>query len=142
MEVTLAAQSHGFIISCIVGFVLGAYYDFFRILRILCKTEKRHIFFQDIFFMICASIVTFLLVLAVNWGEIRFYIIAGEIIGICVYYLTVGEVTIRIAKLIYKFLLVVFHFIKRLLILPVSRILLSIWKYCSEKWNKIIKKTP
>jgi len=139
LEVTLAAQSHGLLIACIVGFALGAFYDVFRILRILCKTEKRHVFFQDIFFMACAAIVTFLLTLAVNWGEMRFYILAGEIMGICVYYLTVGEVTVRIAKLLYKLLSCIFKFVKRWLVLPVIRLFLSIGKFAARKFKKILE---
>lgn len=139
MEVTLAAQSHGFLISCIVGFALGAFYDVFRILRILCRTEKRHVFFQDIFFMACAAVVTFLLTLAINWGELRFYILAGEIIGICIYYLTVGEVTVRIAKLIYKFLRCIFKLVKKWLVLPVVHLLSKIGKFFVQKFKNMLK---
>lgn len=139
MEVSLAAQSQGFLTSCIVGFALGAFYDIFRILRILFRTEKRHVFFQDIFFMACAAVVTFLLALAVNWGELRFFILAGEIIGICVYYLTVGEVTVRIAKLIYKFLYCIYKFIRKFLLRPIARLLLHFGKFLSTKCKELIK---
>jgi spore cortex biosynthesis protein YabQ len=139
LEVTLAAQSQGLLVSCIVGFILGAVYDVFRVLRILFKSEKRHVFFQDLFFMAFAAVVTFLLALAVNWGEMRFYILAGEIIGICVYFLTVGEVTIRIAKLVYKVLYAVMKFIKKWLILPVARLFLRFGRFLSTKFFKFIK---
>ena len=57
---------------------------------------------QDILYGIAAAFVTFLLALAVNSGEIRFYIIGGELIGMAVYFLTLGRITVRIAKWIHR----------------------------------------
>ena len=37
-----------------------------------------------------------------NSGEIRFYIIGGELIGMAVYFLTLGRITVRIAKWIHR----------------------------------------
>lgn len=37
-----------------------------------------------------------------NYGEIRFYIIGGELIGMTVYFLTLGRITVRIAKWVHR----------------------------------------
>lgn len=137
MDVTFASQSQGFLYSCIVGFALGAFYDIFRMIRIMCRTERRHVFFQDLFFMVCAAFVTFLLALAVNWGELRFYIVAGEIIGICVYDLTVGEVTVRIARFVYKILRIILRFLNWLIIRPLKSLFIWIFGLVKNFFKKL-----
>lgn len=128
MNLTLSFQLQGFVISIAAGVFLGAYYDIFRIFRTVFQSEKRTVFFQDLFYMLSAAFVTFLLSLGVNYGEVRFYILAGEIIGWCLYYLTVGIVTIRVFKLISKILHI-------LLINPIKNILIKLFHFIS----KIIK---
>ena len=60
-----------------VGFALGAFYDVFRIFRVFARSEKRQVIWQDIFVCFVAAVVSFLVALAVNWGEVRFYLLAG-----------------------------------------------------------------
>ena len=93
MNLSLTSQLQGFVISVAAGVFLGAYYDIFRIFRTVFQSERRAVFFQDLFYMLTAAFITFLLALGVNYGEVRFYILAGEAIGWCLYYLTVGMVT-------------------------------------------------
>ena len=98
MEVTLSSQLLSLGISALVGLALAVVYDVFRVTRILFRTGKIAMYVQDILYGIAAAFVTFLLALAVNSGEIRFYIIGGELIGMAVYFLTLGRITVRIAK--------------------------------------------
>ena len=42
--------------------------------------------FQDIIFFVMVSILTFLFVFETNYGQMRFYIFAGELIGFLLYY--------------------------------------------------------
>ena len=126
MNVSLSFQLQGFLISIACGVCLGLYYDFFRIFRTVFQSEKRTVFFQDLFYMLTAAFVTFLLALGVNYGEVRFYILAGEVIGWCLYFLTFGMVTIR-----------VFHFasyvIHRFFINPIKKILSKLLHFLSNK---------
>jgi spore cortex biosynthesis protein YabQ len=130
---TLAFQLQGFYISIGAGVVLGIIYDLFRIFRTVFHSEKRAVFFQDLFYMLCAALVTFLVALGVNYGEVRFYILAGEAIGWCLYFFTVGNVTIRI----FCFISRVLH---RFLIDPVKRILQGIFCWIAGKLKIIGKK--
>lgn len=136
MEISLEVQSQGFYLACAAGFALGAVFDIFRILRVLLRCEKRPVFFQDLFCMALAGFVTFTVSLAVNWGETRFYIIAGEIIGGCIYFLTVGEVTVRIAKLIYRMLRAVKRFLKKWIFMPVYRLFARIFAALAKKLRR------
>ncbi|MFR5068993.1 MAG: spore cortex biosynthesis protein YabQ [Eubacteriales bacterium] len=86
MEVTLSSQLLSLGISALVGLALAVVYDVFRVTRILFRTGKIAMYVQDILYGIAAAFITFLLALAVNSGEIRFYIIGGELIGMAVYF--------------------------------------------------------
>ncbi len=133
MNLTLAFQFQGFLISIGVGLLLGAYYDVFRIFRTVFRSEKRAVFYQDVFYMLTSAFVTFLLALGVNYGNVRFYILAGEIIGWCLYFLTVGLVTIRV----FRFVSDVLH---RFIINPVKKIILHIFHFLCNKVKIIVKK--
>ena len=132
MNSSLTSQFQGFVISVVAGVLLGAYYDIFRIFRTVFRPEKRAVFFQDIFYMLSAAFVTFLLALGVNYGEIRFYILAGEIIGWCLYFLTVGMITIRLFKC-------VSYILHRFLISPIRKIILQILHWLCSIVNIILK---
>lgn len=146
MNLSLSFQLQGFVISIAAGVFLGAYYDIFRIFRTVFQSESRAVFFQDLFYMLSAAFVTFLLSLGVNYGEVRFYILAGEIIGWCLYYLTIGMVTIRVfqfvSKILHKLLInpikkisvIIFHFIFK-----IAKIIVGNIKIVAVNWKKRLK---
>lgn len=133
MNPTLAFQFQGFLISVGAGVLLAAFYDVFRIFRTVFHSVKRAVFFQDLFYMLCASFFTFLVALGVNYGEVRFYILAGEIIGWCLYYLTVGMITIRV----FRFISSILH---RFLIDPIKKILVKFFHWIIKKLKILGKK--
>lgn len=114
MYSSLHLQLQGFQISILIGFLLGAFYDVFRIYRTVFGPEKRAVFFQDLFYMVCAAFLTFFLAVGVNYGEVRFYILAGEAVGWCLYYLTVGMVTYQVFRF-------VSHILRKYLFAPLRR---------------------
>ncbi len=126
------SQIQGFAISIIVGVLLGAFYDIFRIYRTVLRPEKRAVFFQDLFYMVCAAFVTFLLSLGVSYGEVRFYILCGEIIGCCLYFLTVGMVTIQV----FRFVTNVLH---KYLIYPVKRVFRKFFRWIHRRIEILCK---
>lgn len=133
MKTSLILQFQGFLISAGVGVLLAAFYDIFRIFRTVFRSEKRAVFFQDLFFMLCATFATFLVALGVSYGNVRFYILAGEIIGWCLYYLTIGLITIRLFRTVSKFL-------NKFLIGPIRRLLSNLFKWFFSKVKIIGKK--
>ena len=134
MSYLLASQLQGFVISVVAGVFLGAYYDAFRIFRTVFQSERRAVFFQDLFYMISAAFVTFLLALGVNYGEVRFYILAGEVIGWCLYFLTVGMVTIQVFRFVSKA-------VRKMIINPIKRLLVTISQLIVSLVKLIVKNT-
>ena len=116
MEKNLAEQLNIFLWSCAFGFCLGIIYDIFRFLRVLKFKSKLQIYIQDILFMCILGLCTFIFTTAFNFGQIRFYIILGEIIGIVSYRYTLGELTIRLFKFLYHICSLIFKFLESQLI--------------------------
>lgn len=85
-----------FVIACLFGAVLGIIYNILGVFRAIFKYKSQFIFLQDIFYLIFTGIATFLFILYVNYGEIRFYILLGEITGGLIYYVTLSNIVNRI----------------------------------------------
>ena len=100
----MAGQWELFLYAGLLGVLLGAYYDVFRIIRYLTAQGKRQTFFWDLFYFFSSGVATFLFLLAANQGQMRFYLLAGELIGWCLYHLTLGQATLFISRLVVKVL--------------------------------------
>lgn len=95
---SIAEQTRIFLLSCGTGFLLGSVYDIFRFLRLAFSIKKRAVFIFDISFSLLATFISFIFILTANKGEVRWYIIAGEIIGLVIYYFALGEVVLKLFK--------------------------------------------
>ncbi len=104
MAADLSAQTFGFLAFLILGAVFSALYDVLRIWRALFRSERRSVFFQDFFYMLLASLGTFLVFLGVSGGEIRLYLLAGELLGWLVWHFTLGLVTVSLFRRLARFL--------------------------------------
>ena len=122
LGLTIAEQSLVFLYAILLGTLLGAIYDLFRIIRISFGGKVVAVFIEDIIFSIAALVLTFVFVIAFNNGELRFFILIGEFLGFTVYYFTVGKLTMLISKAIIKvikrlFFLISFQFVKLLAVI-------------------------
>ncbi len=91
-SLSLASQTKGFLFSLGFGFIMGAIYDVFRIVRTsISKGKKIQIFF-DVAYCILLAFLTFIFFITVNEGEIRIYLLLGEAIGFAVYSLSMGTI--------------------------------------------------
>ena len=78
-----------------MGFLLGAYYDGFRLLRLLLHPPTAGVFALDCLFCVTAAPVVFLFSLAVADGILRVYVFAGLLLGFFAYRRTVGRALLR-----------------------------------------------
>lgn len=144
MEQSLSTQPEIFGYACLFGVVLGIYYDVFRVIRLVTVCERRHVFFQDVFYMVTCGGLTFLFAFAANYGDVRFYMLAGEAIGWCVYHLTLGALTVRCTALVVRLLEIVAGWLKRFLFLPIGRFLRFLLRLISipfQKLGAVLKKS-
>lgn len=153
--ISLAKQTYNFFVSVGFGFALGIVYDIFFIIRNLVSRFRWVTVLCDCLFTVCASVLSFLLLLIITDGQIRAYVILGELIGFFVYYFSLGVFIVRICDRITRFLKAVFAFFKKIFIFifrVVSypfrkifaffrRIFKKIYEKMQKNTKKIVKKS-
>lgn len=150
MGITNGGQLNELFLSCGLGFLLGVYYDVFRVARLVMRSSKRVIFFQDLFFFVSAAVLTFFFALSVMGGELRFYLFFGSGLGFAAYYLTIGRLVMLCAGAVAKAVLCAwrwfwqmvfapFRLLARLLRKPLKR-LAQIGEKSGKKLSLFLKK--
>lgn len=104
MGISVTGQSVVFLSACVFGMVLGLVYDIFRIIRVAVPHGGLAVFIEDVLFFLLCAVSTFLFLLYMSAGEIRFFVIIGEILGAALYYFSIGFLVYRSAKAIIGFL--------------------------------------
>ncbi len=73
------------------GYALGLLFSFFMFLNIFSGKSSFSVFIRDILFFAAGAIFSFLFILKYNSGIVRFYILAGELMGFCLFYIFPGK---------------------------------------------------
>lgn len=97
MEWTNAEQVRALVLSGGFGFLLGVYYELFRLARLLFRFGKIGVFVQDVTFGITAALATFLFDLCLSGGMLRGYLFIGLAVGFAVYYFTIGQIVFTVS---------------------------------------------
>ncbi len=105
MEITLWTQISIFLSSLLVGATLSLFFDFFRIVNVVLKFNSKRVFVEDIIYFILCAFFTFIYMLVVTDGEVRFYIMLGEAVGWTIYRFTIGSFAYKAILPIIKFCL-------------------------------------
>lgn len=129
-----------FLCSLGAGFLLGILYDIMRTMRLSFTTSKVAVIIFDIVYFLLCGVLSFLFILALNKGEVRFYIIAGEMIGWVFYYVSFGIAVIRITDVFVSLLHRVKAFIFRVISAP-FRLIYRGLNCISRKIGVLFKKT-
>ncbi len=101
---SLATQTKGFLLSLGFGFIMGIFYDLFRIIRISISNGKIATIIFDILYCIFLCFSLFLFCLTINEGEVRFYLLAGAIAGFGVYYFSLGAIIFSFSERVVSFI--------------------------------------
>ncbi|MBR5540209.1 MAG: spore cortex biosynthesis protein YabQ [Clostridia bacterium] len=139
MGFTNVAQLRELFLSCGMGFLLGAYYDVFRILRHVLRPGVVHVFWQDILFFITAALMTFLFALAIADGALRVYLFAGLVAGFFAYRYTVGRAVVRLVAAIIALLSRLGRLLHTAIAVP-SGALGGVYRKITKKVRKKLKK--
>lgn len=100
---SLAEQTKNFLLSLGFGFIMGIFYDLFRIIRISISKGKIATIVSDILYCIFLCFCTFIFCLTVNEGEVRFYLLSGAGAGFCVYYFSLGAIIFSLSERLVSF---------------------------------------
>lgn len=139
-----------FLASLGVGFLLGVLYDFLRAIRLSFTRGKWSVIVFDLLYFFIVAFGSYLFILAANKGEVRSYIIIGELVGAVFYYFSLGYALMKltdkfvlILKRFYSFIFKIISFPFRLIkkvFLKVFGKLKTIFKKSEKKSQKIRKK--
>ncbi len=104
-----------FLASLGTGFLLGVLYDFLRTIRLSFTKGKIAVIIFDLLYFFMVAFLSYIFILAANKGEVRSYIIIGELLGAVFYYFSLGfalmKLTDKFVLLLKRFYLFVFKII-------------------------------
>ncbi len=80
------------------GFLMAFVYDVVCFLRLCVFRGKIFLFITDMVYCIFCTVFSFLLVLSVNYGQFRFYLLLAQILACVVYRLTLGKLIMIIIR--------------------------------------------
>lgn len=139
MAVSVSAQALVFLYSCAVGAALGALYDIFRIMRLAVPCSKAAVFFQDVMFLLACALITFFFMLLESSGNVRLFIVEGEILGAVLYYMTLGVLVMKLSGVTLVAMKRFKSSIARLLSPPVKKTYTKINSFLDAKGRKAKK---
>ena len=139
-SVPQAQQLSIFVAALGLGFLLGVLYDVIRAIRLSLPRSKIATVLFDLLYCFLIGLATFLFILALNKGEIRFYIIAGEIIGAVFYYVSFGIAVIKITNKAVALLKRLYSYIFKILCAP-FKLLKRLFTRIKNKINTLFKKS-
>ena len=126
MILSMSGQAWLFLSTVAAGFVIGFVYDIFRILRKTVPHRGWAVQMEDIIYWVTVSILMFYFMLNRNYGEIRFFSIAGSALGMIIYFNSLSRLILTVSVAVIKFLQKVFLTAAKILLGPV-RLLVRIF---------------
>lgn len=108
--------------AVLLGALLGALYDVFRILRLSFPNGRVLIFLEDVLYFALAAVVSFSFVVLQNGGVLRAFLLLGELLGAVLYFFTLGVLVMKAAGLIIRLIRSVLSLLFRLTVRPLIRL--------------------
>lgn len=135
MILSMSNQAAVFLMTVLVGFVIGFVYDLFRVVRKVVKHPGFLIQIEDMIYWILVSIIMFYVMLNKNYGEIRAFSVLGAFLGMLLYFLTVSRLFINVSMLLVKFLAKVIAAVIEIVLTPFKllyKLLYAPFMFCKK----------
>ena len=91
MTADLLGQAITFSLVAAMGFALGIFYDIFRVFRKMLRHNAVFIAIEDVIFWLLATGLLFVLLLWINFGQIRAFVFIAAALGILIYFSTLSK---------------------------------------------------
>ena len=122
MREVILNQLTNFGIYALCGFLIGIFFDIFRILRKSFKTSNLITYIEDTIFGVITGLFLIFMLFDFNNGEIRLYIFVALSIGLILYFLLISKFFIKLNVTIITFLKKVFITIAKIIFKPFRKI--------------------
>lgn len=111
----LTSQVYAFCVTMLIGFLLGIFFDVYRVLRGIIRPRRIITHIGDLLFWIVSTGFIFLLLLFGNWGEIRLYVFIGVGLGALGYLRWFSQITLKMLGILLKILVYIENIIIKFL---------------------------
>lgn len=148
-EISFADQTLTFLLSIPAGAVLCLFYDIFRIIRLSRNTSAVGVFFQDIIYFSISAFFTFCFLIVRCSGEIRGYVLLGELLGFLICRCSLSALVLTAAGSVHRFLRRLIRLLLRpicalgrligKIVKPVGRFMKKILKIMRNRTKKLLK---
>lgn len=115
MDFLVGEQINIFLWAIVCGVITGIINEPFRFMRYVGFSSKTEIFIQDIIFMSICGAITFFFSLCYNNGNVRVFIIFGELVGFLLFRYSVGLLSGKIFGVLFWLIKTVISWIKKIL---------------------------
>ncbi len=102
-NIDISAQTLSFLYSLLFGVALSACYDFIRVLHRKTVHSVLAIQIIDVLFFIISAFITFCFLMIYAKGQIRLYLLLGELLGFLLWSLTLSAVLQKILIALFDF---------------------------------------
>lgn len=147
MDLIITQQLIYFCQSIFLGVISSFIFDFFKILRLSIKHNNIFIFIEDIIFFIILSLLTYNFMINISFGQIRIFILIGELIGFILYKFSISDFIVKSITYIISIISALFKLIFNFLLFPTYKFTIKFIKLLSKpfltfftKYFKIIEK--
>lgn len=122
---SVSQQTASFLLSVLLGAVLGVVYDCFRVIRILLPplAKPKPTFFEDVLFWLIYGFSVFCFAAAAARGQVRLFMLFGSLLGFVLYILTIGSLITGIIRSIVTAVYRVLHKVYSALIEPIVNVM-------------------
>lgn len=108
MDTSLMIELHIFFTAVYGGLIAGFIYDIYKTIRYFSKPSKIITYIEDLLFWTIIATIFFFILIKINWGEIRGYIIFGFIIGVLIYVKIfskfIYQICIKVGRIVNEFI--------------------------------------
>lgn len=145
MILSAHAQAELFLLTILLGGLMGLLYDGLRLFRRMMPHTRFWVQVEDALYWVVLALVVFSILLHKNAGELRFFIFLGLGGGLLLYFLVcspwvmkVGEKLLygvkKIVILFFKILFTPFRLILSVFLVPVRKVN----RFCGKHWKKFL----
>ena len=125
----------------ITGFFIAIFCDIVRFLRIAFDAGKTAVFITDFLMTIFSALFLLFASIETSAGSMRLYYLLAALLGMAVYFVTVGVITGFIAKIVCKLLLIIRKALFKTVCKPFVQLLVSIKQKLTDFFEHLQQKT-
>lgn len=96
----ISTEARLFFSAVVIGALFGLLYDVLRIFRRVAAHNDIAVFIEDFLFVMFCAFWYYIFVTAAAWGQIRFFVFIGMLIGMVTEVLLIGDIVVQSASVV------------------------------------------